>query len=391
MEFGVTSMKRIPEFDALRGVAALAIVVNHIWFPHNVPLTTGVYLFFILSGYLITSIILKNLKEKNFLVAFYGRRSLRIWPIYYLALAAVVGFNWISPAPEATDGLPYFLTYTQNIQDYWFGSASPFIHGFHHTWTLAIEEQFYLVWPLLICVFGPRAVLPMSIVIVTISVGARAAGFGQWILLTQSDGFGLGGMLAVLLANRDRLTRHWARYQVAFLGTGIAAIVFMAIGPKIMARLGLASPLWAASLKLFAINLFFFSLVALIACHPGHRWLKPLRARILVYLGQISYGIYLYHYILISTSRRLLEHAGLGRIWWTDPLVFIASLGLAALSWECVERPILKLKDRFSYRAKTSLLGVDGDGSPGFARLEEKRPHLALAETLVVDTATGIR
>jgi peptidoglycan/LPS O-acetylase OafA/YrhL len=343
-------MKRILEFDALRGVAAMAIVVNHIWFPDFVPMTTGVYLFFILSGYLITSIILKNLDGPNFLAAFFGRRSLRIWPIYYLALAVVVGFNVVSPRPERLDALPYFLTYTQNIQEYWFGGEIPFIHGFQHTWTLAIEEQFYLVWPLLIVGLGRRAVLPMSIALVAISIVARGLGFGQWILLTQADGFGLGGLLAVAFADSARLDRSWSRYRVGFAVSGIAAAGFAAVGPKLLATIGIGSRLWSASFKLFAINVVFFSVVGLVSRYSGHRLLKPLRARLLVYLGQISYGIYLYHYILLCAIRTLLDHAGLGRPWWSDLGIFAATLGISALSWAYVERPILKLKDRFAYR-----------------------------------------
>lgn len=374
-------MKRVLEFDSLRGVAALAIIINHIWFPKIVPLTSGVYLFFVLSGYLITSIILKNSKEKNFLTAFYGRRSLRIWPIYYLALAAVMAFNVVSPRPEPTNGLTYFLTYTQNIHEYWFGSESPFIHGFHHTWTLAIEEQFYLVWPLLICALGARSVVPMAVTIAAMSVIARGLGFGQWILLTQCDGFALGGILSVVFSNRERLERYWPRFQSAFLLTGVAAIGFAAVGPRIMTGLGLGLPLWAASFKLLAINLFFFASVGLVARNAGHPWLKLLRARSLIYLGQISYGLYLYHYIVLCMARTLLDHAGLGRPWWSDFTIFAASLGIATLSWKYVERPILKLKDRFAYREGDLLPRVEEGVSHGSARLGSRRETEVVVET----------
>ena len=264
-------MKRILEFDAIRGLAALAIIVNHIWFPSVVPLTAGVYLFFVLSGFLITSIIIKNLHKPNFLIAFYGRRSLRIWPIYYIALIVVIIFNFISPGPEPLEGLPYFLTYTQNIQEYWFGIAPPFIHGFQHTWTLAIEENFYLFWPLLIYVFGPLAIL------------------------------------------------------------------------------SLGTPVWAASFKLFSINVFFFATVGLINLHAGAWCLKPLRWPALVYLGEISYGLYLYHYIILCSARILMESAGIQPAWWNNLALFAASLCTAACSWKWIESPILKYKDCFNY------------------------------------------
>ena len=342
-------MKRILEFDAIRGLAALAIIVNHIWFPSVVPLTAGVYLFFVLSGFLITSIIIKNLHKPNFLIAFYGRRSLRIWPIYYIALIVVIIFNFISPGPEPLEGLPYFLTYTQNIQEYWFGIAPPFIHGFQHTWTLAIEENFYLFWPLLIYVFGPRAILPLSMIVVAGSVAARGLGFGHFILLTQADGLGLGSLLAMTFAGTNRQAGHRSRLHLMLGSVALLAVAFAAIGPRLMAILSLGTPVWAASFKLFSINVFFFATVGLINLHAGAWCLKPLRWPALVYLGEISYGLYLYHYIILCSARILMESAGIQPAWWNNLALFAASLCTAACSWKWIESQILKYKDCFKY------------------------------------------
>ncbi len=121
-------MRRIPELDALRGLAALAIVVYHLWVPQVTLLGTAVDLFFVLSGYLITSIILGQVDQPGFLGRFYARRALRIWPIYYLSLLALVALSPLLPGPSRLDGLPYYLTYTQRIPDYWFGDVPPFLH-----------------------------------------------------------------------------------------------------------------------------------------------------------------------------------------------------------------------------------------------------------------------
>ena len=110
---------------------------------------TAVDLFFVISGYLITTILLRGRSTPGALANFYARRSLRIWPIYYLALAAFLVANALIGHPYPTDGLPYYLTYTQNVPRYWGGVVPPFCKAFAHCWSLSVEEQFYLIWPAL--------------------------------------------------------------------------------------------------------------------------------------------------------------------------------------------------------------------------------------------------
>src|SRR5262245_25669872 len=112
-------MQRVRELDALRGLAALAIVVYHFalsWFPIG---WAFVDLFFVLSGYLITSIILEHRQSPRFLPRFYLRRGLRIWPIYYLCLLLLLVFGPSLPRPTDWGALPAHLTYTQNVERYW--------------------------------------------------------------------------------------------------------------------------------------------------------------------------------------------------------------------------------------------------------------------------------
>src|SRR5689334_19766085 len=112
-------MPRVPELDALRALAALVVLLFHIR-PQRFPWGwTGVDLFFVLSGYLITTIILGHQGTRGFVRNFYIRRSLRIWPIYYLALLGLVLANRWLPKPQPMDALPYYLTYTQNLPSYW--------------------------------------------------------------------------------------------------------------------------------------------------------------------------------------------------------------------------------------------------------------------------------
>jgi peptidoglycan/LPS O-acetylase OafA/YrhL len=348
-------VRRIPEFDALRGLAALGIVVLHLWCPSFTPLSTGVNLFFVLSGYLITSIILKSLDDENFLTAFYGRRALRIWPIYYLALAALLAWRVVTPVPEPLDGLPYYLTYTQNFPSYWFGTPPPFLAAFGHTWTLAIEEQFYILWPLLLVCAGRRAVAPLAVGFVVLAVAARAAGFSYWILPCQTDGLALGALLAALAGTP---LAAGPRFERSLLAVAAVSVVMTVKGAAWLGGLGGAWVPVAASLKVLFTNLFYFGLVGLVARRSGAPALRPLRSTWLCYLGQISYGIYLYHYILITTMEQLLDNFGLARTVATDVVAFTLVLTVSQLSWHYVERPILGLKGRFEYRPRTTVIPV---------------------------------
>jgi peptidoglycan/LPS O-acetylase OafA/YrhL len=350
-------MRRIIELDALRGLAAVAIVIYHLWIPHTGFLGTAVDLFFVLSGYLITSIILKQREHPRFLLTFYARRSLRIWPIYYLSLLALVAWDRVVAHPAPLDGLPYYLTYTQNIQHYWFGAEPPFSVCFRHTWSLAIEEQFYLIWPLLLVVLGRKALVPIASSLILVSVLARMAGYSRWILLTRCDGLAMGGILAAVLAEVEEQTTSRRMIRTLAL-IGVGATLYLAQGATLLRGLerawGVAAPpVTALSLRMLMVNLMYGCVIGLVVLLSGHRWLAPLRDRRLCYLGQLSYGIYLYHHIIIESVRKQGSLLGLSGA-ALEAMLLVASFGLAALSWRFVERPLLTLKDRLGYPSGTA-------------------------------------
>jgi peptidoglycan/LPS O-acetylase OafA/YrhL len=182
---GAARMQRVRELDAMRGLAAIAIVVYHLWVLPISLLGAAVDLFFVLSGYLITSIILSHPPSERFLLAFYVRRGLRIWPIYYLSLFVVVAINPWTPRPGSLGGLPYFLTFTQNLPYYWSDVAPSFITAFRHTWSLAVEEQFYIVWPALLWVVGRKGLGPAALSLVALATVTRSLDWYPWILATH--------------------------------------------------------------------------------------------------------------------------------------------------------------------------------------------------------------
>jgi peptidoglycan/LPS O-acetylase OafA/YrhL len=357
----------VPELDGIRAAAALAVVAYHLD-----PVTfawgrTGVDLFFVLSGYLITQILLRHRGTSGLLGAFYARRGLRIWPIYYLALLACVVLNGRLERPFPMDGLIYHLTFTQNVQHYWSGPVPPFTPALLHTWTLALEEQFYLAWPALVALAGRRRLAALAVAVAALAVWARARGFAVTILITRCDGFALGGLLAALLDDRGRLERHPGRSRWAFAAVAAAALVVCTAWERRLL------PAWDP-LKSLMANLFFAGVVGLIACDAGRPWLAPLRDRRLCYLGRISYGIYLYHLIVIVFALEFRRQAGLPRGPALDLAMVAATLALAAASWELVERPLLRLKDRFPYREETGDRGQDTGDRTQETRSRSSRP-----------------
>ena len=356
-------MQRIPELDGLRAIAASVILASHlspISFP---PGWTGVDLFFVISGYLITSILINRPAAPGFLIAFYARRALRIWPIYYLGLAFIILVNpWLARPYELT-ALGYYLTYTQNVWLYWTETGPPFNPAFDHTWTLALEEQYYLLWPVLV-MLTPRPWLPALCLSITALAFLGRQGFELYFifplvtpalpartLLSRCDGFALGGLLAWLLSSDGPPRRRTlgvfllaAAGTTAYLGYGFyrGGLLF----------LGLPTPANPA-LTILIVEIFYFSLLGLTVFHTGSRWLSLLRVGWLRWLGTISYGIYFYHYIIywVVDGCAWTDNMNYDQTWTVRGTKVAITLAVATVSWNWIEQPILKLKDHFTYEA----------------------------------------
>ena len=220
-----SSAGRIKELDGIRGLAVVAIVVTHAT-PDWLHLGwAAVDLFFGLSGFLITSIVLKHGGTPKFLRRFYVRRGLRTWPIYYLTILGLIVFRRYLPVRLDWSGLWYYLTYTQNVPIYWSG-VNPRFHGFlAHTWSLAIEEQFYLLWPALVLLCGPRRVPLLATTCIMVSVVARGFGWPTTLLLTRMDGLALGALLAAILHGEIIPKRWFSRIVAGIAALGVLGVI----------------------------------------------------------------------------------------------------------------------------------------------------------------------
>lgn len=302
-----------PELDGIRGIALLAVMLSHggpcierttalskLFVYAMIPGWSGVELFFVLSGFLITGILLKSKKAENYFSSFYARRFLRIFPIYYfvltvglLAASHVSWWNAVLPA-EAKTRLAYYF-YVQNWPMFWPHHLFLKANVFGHFWSLAVEEQFYIVWPLVIwllpenvvlslCAAGLAAALPLRVLM----VHKFAFDFTAMALTTSRiDGLLVGVILAILL-RRGQIPLRWI---YLCLGVGAAIVGFIAVFHH---NELIATYFYMPTIGITGFSLLSGGLLAL----SQHRivWLRAiLDARWLRTVGKYSYGMYIYH------------------------------------------------------------------------------------------------
>jgi len=360
--------RHIVPLDGLRGFAVLAVMAHH--FSGALPsvgiLTpikglayfgwTGVDIFFVLSGFLITGVLLGTRESKNYYSSFYGRRVLRIAPIYYLVLLIVFASSrWLS---EGLDRIPapaewpaYFL-YLTNWIAVWKGHWPSNVVG--HFWSLAIEEQFYLVWPFIVAAVAIRSIRNLAVGIaifelvlrITLVALNRPLPVIDYSSLTHSDGLAIGAFCAVLFATRKD-------------AKGLRLSLWALIPLTIFATCCLALPDPGQQMR-FILS-FGFSLVAIsagglvlyLAYGEGPMW--PVRgicsSAAMRKIGRYSYGMYVYHIPLLMLAEFLIYRRIYGVLNATPLLACLYVLGLgiatylvAMLSYECFEKPILSLK-----------------------------------------------
>jgi len=361
------------------------ILALHLGLGPTMPyLASAVDLFFVLSGYLITRIILDRPLGWKFLTAFYARRILRIWPIYYGLIVAFLVVNRWLPHHQRTSGWPYYVTFTQFTPRYWFALPPRFCDYFAHTWTLAAEEQFYLIWPLAAVLLGRKGLL-WSIPFLLVSAFAARLIYWPMLLATNWDGFALGGLLAWWLGEPGSERSQKPATLAALGAIAVLTASYPLFASTIEAGLAMVWPqTWGdagQSLNASRVFLLYFAVVGFVASLSGTRLLAPLRHPCLVYVGTISYGLYLYHvpiYVIISPaahSRVCHDPMSL------DALKLAVSFLVAVGSWEFLEKPILRVKDRFAYPPRPTPEVATGVPAPHFradgesAKIESEMDH----------------
>lgn len=321
-----------PEIDSLRALAVIAVMLSH-WVPSFPrPLNWGlasVFVFFVISGYVITRGLLKEKAAGGINIpAFYWRRAVRIWPVYYLSIAFIY-FVW----PGFTNGgMTWHMLFMSNAL---FAIKGEFLFPIHF-WSLSVEEQFYLFWPLLM-LLPARHLTKVCVAMLIVSPLSRwyfAAALhnlpaSYFALNSNLDCLSAGALLAIL--ERERISvPSWVGVAGAAL---LAALTFAGV-------MGVhAAGDWPMATVFAAISAWLIS------------WLDrtPAAAAMLVnpalgYIGKISYGIYIYH--LLVGNYLLRTSIGKQSPWAFAIISIGATVAIASVSWHFIERPILSIKTR---------------------------------------------
>jgi peptidoglycan/LPS O-acetylase OafA/YrhL len=364
----------IKSLDGVRAIAIVLVMSLHSgvtkigWI--------GVQLFFVLSGYLITGILWKEKSRPapvpGKLKKFWVRRSLRIFPLYfgYLFVLSVVYLLFHFPETYRTY-IPYLLTYTYNFTRSF--PAWKMDPAFAHLWSLAIEEQFYLFFPLILFLGNRRFIKVFMVLVIVISPGIRyllgqhfiSRGYAgeqlativYWNTLSHLDAFFLGGLIPVL--SLDKLIKKPYRL---FLGSlllvlGCGALNYLTIGQRNFYLTDLGYGFGHTENYVYVwhytvLNLLFASLILLLVSDHGpaipgraRRWLE---GKWLVRVGKVSYGMYIYHWMIwyYLFEDKIQAHGVVLRASLFIPYMVIVYV-VAAASFTFYEERFIKLKDRY--------------------------------------------
>jgi peptidoglycan/LPS O-acetylase OafA/YrhL len=373
---GSARSSHIPALDGLRGLAILLVLLHHltyygglrpwvfvdkVFYLFTMPGWCGVDLFFVLSGFLITGILYDAKGADSYFRNFYVRRCLRIFPLYYgvLAVIFVAGplFFGANPAYQnlAADQAWYW-SYLINVKvalDGW-----PEISAIGHFWSLAIEEQFYLVWPMVVYHFGRRGLIRICMACILLALALRCglAFSGEHLAAyvlspARMDSLALGGLVA-LMARQPNGLLPWRRpaWRVA-IGTGAVLL-----GVLVWKR-----GLWTEDALVYTVGysvlaLFFGAVLTVAATAAQGSAVSALfTSRALRFLGRYSYGLYVFHQPIFVLLRKVFRATDVPTVFGSQlpglALFAIvaggASLIIAIASWHYFESPFLRLKDRF--------------------------------------------
>jgi peptidoglycan/LPS O-acetylase OafA/YrhL len=355
-----TPLGRLPELDGLRGLAILLVLLFHFAgdLPRNVIFLgpvyfgwSGVDLFFVLSGFLITRILLRTRRDEGYFRSFYMRRALRIFPLYYGVLAVCTLLVVLSAAlrpmfPGARDQIFHWL---------YLGNWTPLLasedqRSMGHFWSLAIEEQFYWIWPFIVWKVRPSRLpfvaagaIAAAILLRSCLYGVATDPFVYRTTLCRMDGLMAGALCAILVGRAG--FEAWLRQSIRRFPLGIVLALAAGAGGGLR---------WHDRFT-YTVGFTFFDagyafLLLYVVYSKG--WVQDaFRVRILRTLGRYSYGIYVFHQLVYwGVTQYKLAPRGVPAL--TASLML--SFGLAVVSYELMEKRFLRLKDGFT--AKPALL-----------------------------------
>ncbi|HUS00098.1 MAG TPA: acyltransferase [Chitinophagaceae bacterium] len=354
----ISSKKYIPQLDGIRGLAILLVITYH-YFGFLKIFSfgwTGVDVFFVLSGYLITSRLYAFKNDKNYFSKFYTNRALRILPVYYASLIIFyAGFNLLlSPV-----NLPSITYYNNNwwsfllfLENWTFIKQLPSQDHLLHFWSLAIEEQFYLIWPLFIYIFLSKKYFNRLIVLLLLAIITLRCliylqhptfkDFHYYFFNTfcRMDGFIMGGGLFLLQQKRNlKPVQNGYLFLLGVIAIGIYFTNTSQANPFI------------STIGFTLLALFFAGLINFVTINPNSSLSKVFKVGWLIFIGRISYGLYIYHWIIYRIVHPRFAFWMNNMIidkdlvnWISLVVCLIVSLVISTVSYFYFESYFLKLK-----------------------------------------------
>ena len=327
----MTDAKRIVQLDGLRAIAVFMVFCSHSFgFP---LLWAGVDLFFVLSGFLITGILLEQRRQKtwsSYLALFYQRRIKRILPPYllFLGLTSILfGIGWMHHW--------YLFVFLMNTASF---KELSYRYSLAVLWSLAVEEQFYILWPFAVYWLSETALAWLAGALVLVAPllrwGATIFFPGHWPIHTSTpfrmDLLAIGALIALAWRHYRTALEQLSAYGLLLTAISVCCLLLFSRYPWFQPGANTVS----ANVWLYELSLLGCAGAVLWAL--GGRGIGMLKLTPLVYLGRISYSFYLVHFTVISVIRNHLHHVLLARA-----LAFAVSFIYAALSWRLLERPTL--------------------------------------------------
>ncbi len=343
--------QKIPQLDAVRGIAILVVLAHNLHGFSSPPFSLvtnygwmGVDLFFVLSGFLITGILLDLKSSENYFRNFYARRSLRIWPLYYSMLILMfVILPLVRPqdAHEVFQRSTPWWSYPFFLQNFLVAAPALAAGPLGVSWSLAVEELFYLVWPFVVRFVSRESLQWIAWAVLLASPMLRLQFIARhWIIYSNPfcrlDGMMAGALLAILVRKSGFAPGRLLK----------AAWVLFLIGVPLAITTAAYGVMWLVfSMAVLASASFLY-----LALFEANRWFRAmLTNRFLMFTGTISYALYLLHKFPDDAIKRLhwKEAHPIAAFW----LAVAASYLLAIASWNFLEKPILSLKKFFEAKS----------------------------------------
>jgi peptidoglycan/LPS O-acetylase OafA/YrhL len=350
--------KRLPELDGIRGIAIIVVMLHNESGHYPVSFLPrlftdgwmGVDLFFVLSGFLITQGLLATRTSEHYFKSFYSKRCLRIWPLYYamlLVMFAAVPLLSASTGEQILERASPRWSYPFFLQNLFVSRPSSAVGLLGVSWSLAIEEQFYLVWPWIVRFCSKIRLRWVAVAVLGLSPLIRLVLASHHVDLysntfSRLDGVMAGSLLAICAESFEAEMRRFTPYAwTVLLAGGALAVLTQALH---------------LSWIVFSFSAVASAALVYLALYSGHSWLRRILSnRFLVYTGTISYGLYLMHKIPFDIA----ISAGFDRYPVVElPLLLALSYAVAGLSWRFWESPWLRLKRVFE-PARTAVENVE--------------------------------